>query len=102
MLACCHAFYKDITVLNINTLETIKVLKGHTEGVNHVLALPNERLASCSYDETIRVWDVKSGEVLRVFTGHKDSVTHLSLLSNASLASGSNDKTIKIWNFNLL
>ena len=32
------------------------------------------KLASASFDKTVRLWDVKTGKVLHTFTGHSDFV----------------------------
>ena len=42
-------------------------LTGHTGGVNALCLLPDGRLASGSYDTTIRLWDMSSGaEIARL------------------------------------
>jgi WD40 repeat protein len=59
--------------------------------------LPDGRLASCSGDETIRLWDPKSGAEIARLEGHTDGVNALAVLPNGRLASGSLDHTIRLW-----
>src|SRR5256885_11718368 len=53
------------------------------------------RLASASWDGTVRVWDAASGEQLHCLQGRYGPVTGVCFSSNgARLASGSNDGTV--------
>ena len=64
--------------------------------VYSVCALSDGRLASGSYDKTIRVWS-SGGACLQTLEGHTDCVTELCALSDGRLASCSYDKTIRVW-----
>ena len=75
----------------------LTTLKGHTDYVLSLVALPDSTLASSSSDYTIKIWDTLNGKLLKTLTGHTGSVTSLAVLLNNTLASGSGDKTIKIW-----
>jgi WD40 repeat protein len=56
------------------------------------------RLASASYDETVKVWDVASGQELRTLRGHTGSVRSVAFSPDgARLASASSDNTVKVW-----
>ena len=59
--------------------------------------LPDGRLASCSWDRTIRLWDVKTGAESALLEGHSDGVFALCVLPDGRLASGSLDNTIRLW-----
>ena len=53
--------------------------------------LPDGRLASGAYDNTIRLWDVAAGAETARLEGHSDWVAALCLLPDGRLASGSLD-----------
>ncbi|QLQ04666.1 MAG: WD40 repeat domain-containing protein [Anaerolineae bacterium] len=57
----------------------LRTLHGHTEVVwTARFDAAGRRLASSSYDQTIRLWDVETGACLRVLTGHEDVVLALA------------------------
>jgi hypothetical protein len=71
---------------------------GHTGSVLALAVLPNGKLASGSYDRTIRIWDIATQRCESTLRGHDSSVYSLAVLPHGKLASGSYDKTIRIWN----
>jgi WD40 repeat protein len=80
-------------------MECVQVgqLGGH-KGVLALALLSEGRLASASWDHTIRIWDIASQLCVGTLRGHVDSVISLAVLSNGQLASGSTDNSIRIWN----
>ena len=72
-------------------------LEGHTNSVPALCLLPDGRLASGSYDYTIRLWDLATGAETARLDGHTSLITTLCLLADGRLASGSYDKTIRLW-----
>jgi WD40 repeat protein len=56
------------------------------------------RLASGSFDKTIKIWNVNDGSLLSTLIGHSDRVSSLALLADGNLASGSFDLSINVWN----
>ncbi|PVF92453.1 WD40 repeat-like protein [Serendipita vermifera] len=73
---------------------------GHTGSVRGVVYSPNGRnIASCSWDDTVRIWDVETGalvgEPLRGHTREVDAVAYSP--DGRSIVSGSEDCTIQIW-----
>jgi len=56
-----------------------------------------DRLASGSWDKTIKVWNLHNGE-LRTLSGHTNLVLTIAISPDGqTLISGSRDKTAKIW-----
>ena len=76
-------------------------LFGHTDSVNDLIFLGNDKLASCSSDKTIKIWDMNKKQSIFTNTEHTGAVLSLCSLNNSDFASSSQDKTIKIWNTNL-
>jgi WD40 repeat protein len=64
--------------------------------VKVLTVLPDGKLASGSWDWTVRVWD-DSGACLHTLTGHTRGVTVLAVLPDGKLVSGSCDKTVRVW-----
>ncbi|PFX34916.1 F-box/WD repeat-containing protein 7-like [Stylophora pistillata] len=75
----------------------VRTFEGHTQGISCV-QFDDTRIASGSYDKTIRVWDIQSGEcdVVLTLAGHSGTVRCLNLNGNR-LVSGSVDRSIKVW-----
>ncbi|KAL2127437.1 hypothetical protein VTI74DRAFT_10741 [Chaetomium olivicolor] len=56
------------------------------------------RLASASYDNTVKIWDPATGQCVSTLEGHRGMVNSVAWSHDAArLASASNDDTIKIW-----
>ena len=74
-------------------------LEGHTDAVVSVAFDPSgQRLASGSYDQTIRLWAVDSGKLLHVLQGHKYSVNSVAFDPEGQLlASAGGDRTVRLW-----
>ena len=59
--------------------------------------MPGNKIASGSWDNTIKIWDIATGKCERTLLGHENSVNALCLLPGNKIASGLSDNTIKIW-----
>ena len=92
-----------VKVWDASKLRCLLTLDGHAGGVlcAAVLAgvLPGERarIATCSVDESIKVWDLSTGPP-KTLIGHAGVVSCVAPIAGTSLlASGSWDGTVKVW-----
>lgn len=76
-----------------------------------MVELPNDRIATASRDETVRIWSLSHPEEAPiVLSGHTNWVSALCVLPDGShivhisgrLVSGGNDKLIYVWNLSTL
>jgi len=74
-----------------------RILRNHTNWVMALAVLPDGRVVSSSYDNTLRVWDVDTGRTLATLQGHTHSVSALAVLPDGRVVSGSSDKTLRVW-----
>jgi WD40 repeat protein len=80
---------------------TVYKISCHIDMLNDLVSLPNNRVASGSNDQTVKVLDLDKGICLKALTGHNHWVTSLIFIErDNSLVSGSYDNSIKIWEVN--
>src|SRR6516164_3110342 len=79
--------------------QAIQELLGHHAAVYAVAFRPDgERMASASFDHTIKIWDVDAGRVVRTIVGHQDKVLALAYSADGGrLASAGLDGTVRLW-----
>ncbi len=87
----------DINIYNINDGNLVSSLKGHTWGVNDLVQLSADLLASSGGDQTVRIWNLTTNTCKFILTGHTNQVYGLKQITPNILASGSNDSIIKLW-----
>ena len=50
-------YYNEYNIVESVKIEDVKTITGHTDSVNSLLHLKDGRVASCSHDNTIRIYD---------------------------------------------
>lgn len=74
-------------------------LTGHQKTVNHVAFSPDaNKIASASFDNSVKLWDAQTGKFIATLRGHVASVYRLAWSSDSRLlVSASKDSTLKLW-----
>ena len=95
---------KDNFIINwsIESGKILRKIKAHEGSVNSLdMSYDGKYLASCSADNTIKLWDIKKNfNLLNKFEGHKFSVNSISFSKDSRfLLSASSDGTLRIWSF---
>lgn len=95
----CRIQLKQWQKKGINTGTSEHTLVGHTDKVTYVAWNPNgNRIASASWDNTVKIWDPTTGNIVHTLIGHKQWVNHIAWSPDGKfVASASGDKTVKIW-----
>ncbi|KAF1959412.1 WD40 repeat-like protein [Byssothecium circinans] len=77
----------------------LQTLEGHSDSVTLVaFSYDSTRLASASYDRTVKIWDASSGACLQMLEGYSGYVSSVAFSHDLTwLASASDDGTVKIW-----
>lgn len=94
-----------IEVWQIDPLQKIHTLRGHSRGVLALAAIDQGRvMVSGGIDRSLRVWDVRSGEQLYAMTQHTQTINALATKPAADgesglpiIASGGGDRTVRFW-----
>jgi WD40 repeat protein len=97
--ATATAQARILSPANVNQITTLRTLRGHTAPVWSVAFSPDgRRLASGSWDNTIKLWDVETGQEVRTLRGHTGGVWSMAFSPDGRLlASGSVGGTVKLW-----
>ncbi|KAF9185547.1 hypothetical protein BGZ49_004281, partial [Haplosporangium sp. Z 27] len=84
---------------DVDTGECVYTLQGHSQTVASVVYSPKgDRIASGSWDETVRLWDADTRECVYTLQGHSDIVSSVVYSPKGDrIASGSDDMTVRLW-----
>lgn len=92
---------QSIIIQNLNNLSNIKICDAHNHIINIVKITPdNNRIISCSDDQTVAIWDIESGQLINRFEDHKSWVRKLELTPCGKYAVTAGDKII-VYNLEL-
>jgi len=71
---------------------------GHAYFIQQLIILDTEdKIATCSWDSTIKIWDMSKTKCVKTLRGHNASIISIIQLSDGKLASSCLDCTIGIW-----
>ncbi|HEX2908994.1 MAG TPA: TIR domain-containing protein [Phototrophicaceae bacterium] len=75
-----------------------RTLRGHSGIINRLAWSPEaDRLASTSYDQTVRIWDIRSQDKPLVLKGPSDRVTCVTWSPDGHVIVGGSDSRLWIW-----
>ena len=77
----------------------VRALTGHTDSVFAVVFSPDRSLvATCSGDQTARLWDAATGLIFCTLTGHARAVNGVAFSPDGTLlATSSIDQAARLW-----
>jgi WD40 repeat protein/serine/threonine protein kinase len=77
----------------------VRSLRGHTDAINHVRFSPDgQRVLSCSFDRTARVWAQNPDRELYTIRGHTGPIIQAAFSPDGRLlATVGGDRTVRIW-----
>jgi WD40 repeat protein len=72
---------KNICIWNLQTKQLSTCLPGHKKGVNSLVSLYNQQLASTGLEGTIRLWNVQVEKCVGIMDGHTKTMSSIDVLS---------------------
>lgn len=89
----------EVVLWNTADWTRLRSIRGHGDSIYAAdLTLDGKRLATGSYDRTIKVWETATGSEIATLEGHHGPVFGLAFHPGGNmLASASDDRTVKLW-----
>ena len=89
-------------ILDVATGQPVRSLDGHALGVLQIKFSPDgSKLATASYDGTVRIWSAPALPEFLSLEGHDQAVSAITFSRDGKrLASGSLDQTARVWDAN--
>jgi WD40 repeat protein len=83
--------------------QELLTLFGHTDTVSGVAFSPDgTRLATTSWDKTVKVWNVASGQELLTLSGHTERVKRIAFSPDGTrLVTASEDGTVRVYTLDI-
>jgi WD40 repeat protein len=75
----------------------MRTLRGHTDAVTCVAALPDGRCVSGSLDDALHMWNTHDAVCDATLMGHTHYVWCVCALPDGRVVSGSQDGTVRVW-----
>ena len=69
---------------------------GHDDIIRQIVEIPGLGFASCSNDQTVKVWTIE-GDLVQELKGHTGFVFSIAVLENGEIVSASDDRTVRLW-----
>lgn len=81
----------------LKIFKTNVVIRQNKQSVYSICLLKDKRLASCSQENSIKIFSLETYKCEIEINDHNDWVSYVSILENGDLISSSYDFTIRIW-----
>ena len=97
-----NKYYNIVESRKIEELKSPKIINEHTKIVNSLLLLKDGRVASCTHDNTIRIYDPSNDyNCIQVIKRHNNRINSICQLDDGTIVSGSLDKSIMIGDYTI-
>lgn len=90
-----------INIWNITDIKNqvcMAMLEDHSLSVIKIIKISDNKIASCSYDKTIKIWDMKKTRCINTIKEIGESIASILLLKDGRLVSAGTEKNLKFWN----
>lgn len=85
------------TTINLNNIKLIESIESHTDKITKIILLNDGRIASSSFDYTIKIFNIKKFQCEITIKDNYNIVFDIIQLSNGTLLSGSRDSMIRMF-----